>query len=232
VPDISPRSAARIAGAGLLAMAAIAILGTVGTQNPVVVGDAARTASNIMDGESLFRMGIGGWLVVAILDVLVAAALYIVFRPVNRFLSMLAAWFRLVYAAIFVGSIANLLLAVQLLSDAAYTDLGTAQLNAQAMIAVDAFKNGWALGLVLFGVSLGLLGYLAYASGFTPKLLGVLLLVAGAAYVVANVGKILVPEFGATMDTVAAAPAAIGELAFALWLLVRAGRLPDGGATQ
>jgi len=212
----------------LLAMAAIAILGTVGTQNPIVVGDVARTASNIMDGESLFRIGVAGWLVVAVLDVVVAAALYVVYRPVNRYLSMLAAWFRLVYAAIFVGSIASLLLAVQLLGDAAYTELGEAQLNAQAMIALDAFKNGWALGLVLFGVSLGLLGYLAYASGFTPKILGILLWVAGAAYVVANVAKILIPELGETMDTVAAAPAAIGELAFAFWLLARAGRLPDG----
>lgn len=224
---LSPRIAARIAGVGLLAMAAIAILGTVGTQSPIVVGDAARTARNIMDGEFLFRMGVGGWVVVAILDVVVALALYVVLRPVNRSLSMLAAWFRLAYAAVFVASIANLLLAVQLLKDAAYTTLGTAQRNAQAMLALDAFKNGWALGLVLFGVSLGVLGYLVYVSGHIPKLLGVLLLIAAAGYVVANLGKVLFPEYGGTMDAVAAGPAAIGEIAFAVWLVVRAGRLSD-----
>jgi hypothetical protein len=230
VRDLSPRTAARIAGVGLLAMAAIAILGTVGTQSPIVAGDAARTASNVMGREFLFRAGVGGWLVVAILDVVVALALYVVLRPVNRSLSMLAAWFRLVYAAIFVASIANLMLAVQLLSDATYTKMGAVQLNAQAMLALDAFKNGWALGLVLFGVSLGLVGYLAYASGYIPKLLGVLLLIAAVCYVVANLGKILFPAFGGTMDAVAAGPAAIGELAFAVWLLARAGRLPDGDA--
>ncbi len=211
-------------------MAAIAILGTVGTQSPIVAGDAARTASNIMGGEVLFRAGVGGWLVVAILDVVVALALYVVLRPVNRSLSMLAAWFRLVYAAIFVASIANLLLAVQLLSDASYTTLGTAQLNAQALLAVAAFKNGWALGLVLFGVSLGLLGYLVYVSGYIPKILGVLLLIAAAGYIVANLGKIMFPALGGTMDAVAAGPAALGELAFAVWLLARAGRLPGGSA--
>jgi len=212
-------------------MAAIAILGTVGTQNPIVAGDAARTASNIMDREILFRAGVGGWLIVAVLDVVVALALYVVLKPVSRPLSMLAAWFRLVYAAIFVTSIANLLLAVQLLSDATYASLGTAQLNTQAMLALDAFKNGWALGLVLFGVSLGLLGYLVYVSGYIPKLLGILLLVAAVGYIVANLGKVLVPTLGGTLDAIAAGPAAIGELAFAVWLLVRAGRLPDGDAT-
>jgi hypothetical protein len=211
-------------------MAAIAVLGTVGTQSPIVAGDPARTASNIMGAEFLFRAGVVGWLVVAILDVIVALALYVVLRPVNRSLSMLAAWFRLVYAAIFVASVANLLVSVQLLSDAAYTALGASQINAQAMIALDAFKNGWALGLVLFGVSLGLLGYLVYVSGYIPKLLGALLLIAAAGYMVANLGKIMVPALGGTMDTVVAVPAAIGELALAVWLLARAARLPDGDA--
>jgi len=231
VPDLSPRSAARIAGASLLAMAAIAILGTVGTQSPIVAGDAGRTASNIMDGEFLFRLGVGGWLVIACLDVVVALALYVVLRPVSRSLSMLAAWFRLVYAAIFTVSISSLLLAVQLQGDAAYTQLGTAQLNAQTMLALDAFKNGWALGLVLFGVSLGVLGYLVYVSGYIPKLLGIFLLVAAFGYVFANLGKIMFPAFGGTLDAIAAGPAAIGEIAFAVWLLARAGRLPDRDAS-
>lgn len=227
VLDLSQRSAARIAGVSLLAMAAIAILGVVGTQSPIVAGDAAQTASNILGREFLFRAGVAGWLVVAILDVIVALALYVVLKPVNRSLSLLAASFRLVYAAVFVASVANLLVAVQLLSDATYKTLGAAQLDAQAMAALDAFKNGWALGLVLFGVSLGMLGYLVYASGHIPKLLGVLLLIAGASYVVANLGKIMFPALGGTMDAVAAGPAAIGELAFALWLVVRAGRFPE-----
>jgi len=228
--DLTTRGAARIAGVGLLAMAALAILGTVGTQNPIVAGDAARTASNIINGEFLFRMGVGGWLVVAVLDVVVALALYVVLKPVSQPLSALAAWFRLVYAAIFVASIANLLLAVHILTDAAYKALEPAQLHAQAMLALDAFKNGWALGLLLFGVSLGLLGHLVYVSSYTPKLLGVLLLIAGTAYVVANLGKVLFPEYGGTLDAIAAGPAAIGELALAIWLLARAGRLP--AATQ
>lgn len=229
--DLSPRAAARIAGAGLLAMAAIAILGTVGTQSPIVTGDAARTASNIMDGELLFRLGVGGWLVIACLDVAVALALYVVFRHVNQSLSMVAAWFRLVYAAVFTASISGLALAVQLQSDAAYTSLGRAQLNAYTMLALNAFKTGWALGLVAFGVSLGVLGYLAYVSGYIPRLLGILLWVAAFGYVFANLGKLVLPSLGSTMDAIAAGPAAIAEIALAGWLLARAARLPeiDGG---
>jgi len=212
-------------------MAAIAILGTVGTQNVLVAGDAARTAGNIMERQALFRAGVSGWLIIAILDVVVAMALFVVLKPVNRSLSLLAAWFRVVYAAIFVASIANLVLAIQLLSDAVYAKgLDTVQLNSQAMLAMDAFENGWALGLVVFGVSLGVVGYLVYASGYIPKLLGVLLLVAAVGYVVANLGKILVPELGGTLDAIAAGPAALGEIAFAVWLVARAGRLPAGDA--
>lgn len=230
MPDLSTRTAARIAGVGLLAMAAIAVLGTLGTQSPIVAGDAASTARNIVEGRLLFQLGVIGWLFVAILDVVVALALYIVLRPVNRYLSLLAAWFRLVYAAVFIVSAANLLLALRLLTDAAYAKSMGALLDAQAMLALDAFKNGWALGLVVFGVHLGLLGYLVYASGYIPKVLGVLLLLAAVGYLFANVGKILAPELGGTMDAIAAAPAAIGEIAFAIWLLARAARLPEGDA--
>jgi len=232
VLDLSQRAGARTAGVGLLAMAGIAILGTVGTQTPIVAGDAAQTVGNIMGGEALFRMGVVGWLVIAVLDVVVAWALYVVFKPVHRSLSMLAAWFRLAYAAVFVASVTHLLVAVHILTDVAYAKLGTGQRDAQVMMALDAFKNGWALGLVLFGVSLGLLGYLAYVSGYVPRLLGVLLAIAAVGYVAANLGKVLFPAVGGTLDAIVAAPAAIGEIAFAVWLVARAGRLPSSDAGQ
>lgn len=212
--DFSLQTAARIAGVGLLAMAALAILGTIGTQSVIVAGDAAATAHNAATREFLFRVGICAWLTVAILDVIVALALFVVLRPVNNALSLLGAWFRLAYAAVFVVAISDLLLALRRLTD-----------PAQTVLALDAFNDTWTAGLVLFGVHLALVGYLVYVSRYIPKLLGVLLLIAAAGYLIANVGKILFPTYGGALDAIAAVPAALGELALAIWLLVRAGRL-------
>ncbi|MFN8482522.1 MAG: DUF4386 domain-containing protein [Anaerolineae bacterium] len=212
--DLSLQAAARISGIGLLAMAALAILGTLGTQSIVVAGDAIATAHNAATGEFLFRVGICAWLAVAILDVIVALALFVVLRPVNNALSLLGAWFRVAYAAVFVVAISNLLLAIQVLTA-----------PAQTMLALDAFKDTWTAGLVLFGVHLALVGYLVYVSRYIPRLLGVLLLIAAAGYLIANFGKILYPAYGGALDAIIAVPAAIGEVAFAIWLLVRAARL-------
>lgn len=217
--DMTIQTAARLAGVGLLAMAALAILGTVGTQNVIVAGDAATTARNIAAGELLFRLGVCAWLVVAILDVVVALALFVVLRPVNNSLSLLAALLRVTYAAAFAAAISHLLLATQLLTQ-----------PDQLVLALDAFQDGWTTALVIFAVYLGLLGYLVYASRYIPRFLGVLLFIASAGYLIASIGKILIPSAAGTLDAVVAAPVAIGELAFAVWLLVRAARLPDAAA--
>jgi len=99
---ISLRTAAWIGGIGLLAMAILAPIAQFGLlANLILDGDAAATAAKIAESEAQFRIAIGCFLLVAVLDVVVAIALYVVFRPVNRFLSRLTAMVRIVYAAMF-----------------------------------------------------------------------------------------------------------------------------------
>ena len=64
----------------------------------------------------MFRLGIAGLIVVVSLDVIVAAALYILFAPVNRMVAIMAAGFRITYAAVYLVVIAQLVIAVDLLS--------------------------------------------------------------------------------------------------------------------
>ncbi len=94
IADLSLRKAARVAGFGLLIMA---ILGPFAEffvlQRLIVPGDAATTANNIMANELLFRFGIVGWLIVLICDVVVAWALYVLLKPVNKSLSLFAECF-------------------------------------------------------------------------------------------------------------------------------------------
>lgn len=98
--DVSLRGAAAVAGLGLFVMAVLAFTMFAAFENLVVTGDTAKTARNIVDHELLFRTIICGFLIVAVLDVVVAWALYVLFRPVNRSIALLSAWFRVVYAAL------------------------------------------------------------------------------------------------------------------------------------
>ena len=126
------------------------------------------------------------------LDVVVAWALYRVFRPVSKRLSMLAAALRLVYSGVFMVAIAQLLGVVRLLSnDATLAVFSTDQVNAQAMLGITAFTDIWYVGQFLFGLHLLLIGYLAYRSGYVPRVLGVLLVIAGLGYATDSLGAVL-----------------------------------------
>lgn len=227
--DMSPRTAGKLAGAALLAMTALAMFANFFVlESMVVVGDATETASRILADVAMFRIGIVAWVLIGVLDVVVAFALYMVFRPVSRSVSLLAAWFRLTYTAVFVAGMQSFMSVLRLLGDAEYMKaFDASQLQSQVMQSLDAFQDTWIIGLVLFGVHLGLLGYLAYQSGYVPRLFGILLLAAAASYLVDNLAKIAIPSYGGGVALVIAVPAFVGELALAVWLLAKSKSVPD-----
>jgi len=188
----------------------------------VTEGDAAQTAQNIMASQGLFRLGIASLVVVVALDVVIAWALYRVFSPVNKSLSMLAAAFRLVYSGVFMVAIAQLLGVIRLLSnDGNSAVFGADQVNAQAMLGITAFSDIWYVGQFLFGLHLLLIGYLAYRSGYVPRLLGALLAIAGLGYAADSLGAVL--SQGAWTDI--SSFTFLGEFLLALWLVIRARRI-------
>jgi uncharacterized protein DUF4386 len=219
--DISLRQAALAAGVGLLLMAILAPIVNFGVlQKLIVAGDAHTTAQNIAAANGQFRLAIGGFFAVAILDVVVAWALYYVFQPVNRSLSLLAALFRVVYATIFAIAVNNLLSALQLLGGADFLHaFGTDQMQAQMMVLLGAFQSGWDLALIVFGLHLFVLGILVFRSGKTGLgVLGVLVTAAGLGYLVDGVGKVLVPNYSLTI----AMYTFVGEPLLMFWLLWKA----------
>ena len=215
--DLSLRRAAIVAGLGLLIMAIFAPIVQFGVlQKLVLPGNAEATVENILASAMLFRTGIFIFLVVAILDVVVAWALYILLKPVNKRLSLLAAWFRVVYAAIFAIALTNLVNVLQLLTGADNLKaFEVNQLYAQVMLSLSAFQSGWDIGLVIFGLHLLVVGYLTFKSGYIPKWLGVLLVIAGIGYMVDSFGKFFVPNYNLTI----AGFTFIGEVLLIFWLL-------------
>ncbi|SEQ34018.1 DUF4386 domain-containing protein [Piscibacillus halophilus] len=215
----SQQKAAKVAGISLLIMA---ILGPFAYlfvfQSLVVYDNAAETALNIMDSQGLFRAAIVSLVIVVILDVIVAWSLYIVFEPFHRNLSLLAASFRIVYAAMFGVAVFQNYNALKILSDAEYL-VGwelTERYN-QAMLYINAFNNGWNISLIIFGIHLLILGYLVFKSLYFPKFLGGLIIIAGLGYLIDSLALILFGSYSFELSVYTF----IGELLLIIWLFIR-----------
>lgn len=224
----SMRRASATAGIGLVLMIVPALLGNfVAVEGLVTPGDAARTAADISASEGLFRFGIANLFAVVLLDVVVAVALYHVFRPVSAGVSALAAAARLVYAGIFMIAISHLVGVANLLgSPETVAVLGAEQAQAQAWLGIDAYRETWNAGLLLFGLHLLLLGWLAWRSGYVPRVLAALLAVAGVGYAFDSVAAVLVGHGAPTIAELTF----LGEVVLAVWLIVWSRRLPRGQA--
>ena len=217
------RRAGVVAGAALLLIVAAAVPAYfVVIEGMITPGDAAATATEITSNEATFRLGVLAWMATAALDVVVTCALYIVFRPVSTAVSLLAAAFRLVYTAVLVVAAGQLLRALDLLSGDPYVSALTAdQAEAHALLELNAFQHIYDIGLLLFGVHLALLGYLSLRSGYIPRVVGALLVLAGVGYAVDTGVAVLELDlpFRVSMFTF------LGEFLLALWLLVGGRRL-------
>lgn len=220
VSDFSRRKVAVIAGLGLLIMAILAPFAVFGVLEALVVpADATATFDNIVASQGLFRSGIAAFLIVIILDVVVAWALYVLLAPVNRILAVLTGWLRLAFAAVFASALVNLLDAAQLVAGAAQSTLSPDQLHEQVMSSIASFDGGWtAIALAIFGVHLFGLGYLLFRSADFPKFLGILVLVAGGGYLFDSFGTILAPDYSVSIGTFTF----VGEALLIFWLLWRA----------
>ncbi len=206
--NVSPRTAAIIAGTGLLLMAILSPIAYLNIfQSLVKFDDPALTVQNILHSMGAFRTAILLLFAVALLDVLVAWALYIVLMPADKNLSALAAWLRVIYGIIFIFAISKLYVALQVI-----TADGT-----QTMTFLKAFQSTWDKGLILFGFHLLVLGYLAFKSGYVPKWLGGFLVLAGLGYIVDGFGKMLSPAYNLSI----AQFTFIGEVFLIFWLLWR-----------
>jgi hypothetical protein len=213
------RRASTTAGVAILLVAALSGVGIFGAvQGLVAPGDAASTAGSILASEGLFRLGIASLFAVVAFDVVAAWALYRVFAPVSNALSMLAGSFRIAYSAVFLVAISELVGALRLLTDEGYSQAFSAdQVQHQALMGIEAFRDAWSAGLVLFGLHLLLLGSLAYRSGYVPRIVGALLAVAGVGYVIDSLVAVLAPGSWPVLGTFTF----VGELLLAIWLVVR-----------
>ncbi len=223
--EISLRTAALIAGLSILAMVIAAPFAELYVFPKLIVrGNAAETTQNLLTNKALFRAGIMGFLITFTCDLLATWALYILLKPVNQSLSLLTAWFRLVYTVIALVALANLFTILRLLnSPASLAAFEPVDLNMQVQGYINAFKGSWYFGLLFFAIHLCLLGFLVFKSNYIPKILGVLLIISGLGYMTTTLNPLLFPE----VNTDFAQFTFYGELIFMLWLIIRGSRIPE-----
>lgn len=226
---LPPRRAARIAGAGYVTLFFLALFANFFVIDGLVVADdATATAANIAGSENLFRLGMIAFLAVFVIDVVVAWALHIVFRDGDRDLSLVSAWFRLVYTVFLGVGLAFGFQALQLLGGADFLSVvGSESLAAQALVALETFDAAWLIGLVAFGIHLVLNGALLIRSARAPRLLRYMLVAAGLAYVLDTVAHGVLADYedhAAVFLAIVAVPSVVAEGWFGLWLLFSAGR--------
>lgn len=211
------RSAARTSAIGYAAIFVLAIFANFLAVGSVLhPGDAAATADALVDAERTFRLGTAAFLVIFVVDVVLAWALHVLFRGVHHDLSLLAAWCRLTYTVFLGVSLVFLDAALRLV------DPGSGQGDELVLLALQAFDTTWVVGLAAFGVHLALLGRLMWLGG-GPRWLAIGLPVAGAAYVADTLARLLLTDYQAVADlmlAVVAAPSVVFEMSLAIWLVL------------
>ena len=210
--------------AGVLYLLIVVLAGFVHFYVPgqlIVPGDATATATNIMASEGLFRLAMGGELVLLLSEIVLALILYVLLRPVNRTLSLVAAVSRLAMTTVHGVNLLNHAIVLLLISGAGYlTVFAPTQLHALVMLFLNAKSYGFTFGIVFMLLHAFPLAYLIYRSGYFPKFLGVLFVLAAFGYLIDSFALVLVA--GHVKGAVyLALPIGIAEIAFPLWLLVK-----------
>jgi len=191
----------------------------------IVSGDATTTASNIMANELLFRMGIAGSLIVQIIQILVVLVLYKLLKPVSKNHASLMVVFALVGVPMTMLNTLNQIAALLLLKGADFLKvLGTDQLHIQMMFFLNLNEQGVLIPTIFWGLWLLPLGFLIYKSGYFPRILGVLVMVAGFGYVLDSFTHFILPD---AIPLPVIILLTIGEILFMLWVLFKGAKIPE-----
>jgi Domain of unknown function (DUF4386) len=198
----------------------------------IVHGNAAASASNIAAHETLFRLGIAGELVGYAGFIFVALALYELLKGVNRRHASHMVILLVVQIPIAFLNELNYIAALVLVRGADFLSiLEKPQRDALAMLFLNLHFHGYVVNEIFWGLWLFPLALLVYRSRFLPRFLGIWLALAGFAWVTLSLTGVLSPQNYNKVFTYSQ-PAAFGEIAFMLWLVIKGARLPVLGAAD
>lgn len=223
--------AARVAGALYLSLAVTAPFSLIYIPNKLYVrGNATATASNILAHETLFRLGIVTDLITTVIFIFVVMALYRLLNGVNKSHASLMVILALISVPISFLGVVNEVAALTLMHGADFLSIfDKRQLDALAMLFLGVRHNTILVNEIFWGLWLFPFGVLVMRSRFLPRILGVLLIVNGFAYVAVTLTELLLPTYASVVNRVATIPET-GELWIMLWLLIKGAKVEPGAA--
>jgi len=221
--ETSPQLYARTGGVLYLITIIVGIFNEAFVKGSIVVsGDATATAANLRSMESLWRFGIAGEMLMIICTVALTLILYVLLRPVNKDLAMLAAFFSLVATAVDSAYSLQLVEALFPLGNATYLKAFTPeQLYAMASMSLKSHIIGFGISLLIFGPFFLVTGHLIFRSTYLPRAIGILYQIGGLAYMVNGFVLVLAPGLAGQIFSIIVIPAFVGETSFCLWLIVK-----------
>jgi hypothetical protein len=203
---ISLRQAAIIIGLGIILMAIIAPIAEFAILSENIdTDDLDKTNDNLEENQDQVIIAFLIYLIVLALDIVVALAMYVYFRSVNRTQAILTADLRIVYTfVLFIGLLGLL------------------------VPSAAVFIYGQLISYAFFIPHLFVLGYLAYNSKDVPKLIGGILMLGSLCYIFLTYGEYLLSgSLYEMLFMITMLPAVLAELSLAIWMLVKGGKGSD-----
>jgi hypothetical protein len=220
----SIQKTARTAGFLYMLLIPLGVFGMLYVPNTLFVsGDVAATVSNIMANQTLYSLSIVSALVTQVVQIFVVLFLYKVLKPVNKNHAVLMVVFILVAVPIAMLNENNQFAVLLLLNGAEFfgvdflTFFTADQMEALVALFLGLRHTGILIAQIFWGLWLFPMGYLVFKSGFLPKIIGALLIVAGFGYLLDSIILFFVPDFGITFSLFTF----LGELLITFWLLIK-----------
>jgi Domain of unknown function (DUF4386) len=218
------RKAAIVAGFSYLMTFAIVVYVNFGILDRLIVqNNAAETAQNILRHERLFRIGVTGDLIYCVGVVILLTALYVMLKPVNSGLALLAAFWRLVWVLVWLVMTLNLFNALRLLSGANYLQvIEKERLQTLARFYLGSSFDYYYVGLLFGSLASTVCGYLWFKSRYIPRALAVFGVISSVFCVACTLVFYIFPNFDKTVNLwLFDSPMGIFDIVLSFWLLFK-----------
>ena len=187
----------------------------------LVSGDATATANHLRASGGLVRMGIAAELLGFIMSIFVSLVLYRLFKGVSQKNALALLVLSLLSIPIVFFNLLNEIAALQLATGgASYLSVFEApQRDALAYLFLSLHGKGFMVAQIFWGLWLFPFGALVIRSGFIPRFLGVLLIIAGVGNLAAAFTALVLPQY---VDRVSLLTTILsfGEMPIIFWLLI------------
>jgi len=223
----SMKATAHRAGLVYLVFSIVAVIGEFMFPTFLVPGDAAATAHNIASAATAYRLSILTGFVTHLFFIVLVVILYKLFKDVDQSLAMLMVLLVCIGVAVALANLVNKFGPLVILSGADYLSVFTQQqLDAMTLGFLRLHGRLSSIPLGFWGLWLFPFGLLTIKSTYFPRILGVLQIIAGVAYVVTSVAAIVFPDQRGAVNRVMT-PLYFGEVPMVFWLLIKGAKMSE-----